>query len=65
MKAIKCIVSVILGILVATWSACAPAKRPASPPSVSPAEPASTQPAVPETQPPKEKDLPIRHPILE
>lgn len=66
MKAIKCIVSVILGIVMAFWSACTSDKRPASAPSAATQEAPATQPTPPpETQPANEKDLPIRRPIME
>ena len=70
MKAAKCILAVLLGLGVALLSACTPRKQ-ETPEKAPKAEPApakkvdETPPAEEAMPPAREKDLPIREPILE
>ena len=71
MKAMKCILSVIPGIVVGLLSACTPRSQPETQPTAKvPAtaeDPSPAKEEQPETKPApdKEQDLPIRRPILE
>ncbi len=69
MKAMKCIFAVIVGVLAGLWSACdchKQTKTGAPGGSSSTTEGAgATRNATSQTRPVKERDLPIRRPILE
>ncbi len=71
MKAIKSLLAIVLGVVMAVVSACTPEKQAKEKPKVDP-PPAAEKPAPPKEQPAttqkapdKLEDLPIRAPILE
>jgi len=73
MKAIKCILAVLIGVVLTMLSSCSPKQKPSSDPEP-PEQQQPTgdadkeepkQPSEPEQPPEKEEDLPVRRPIME